>query len=107
MNKVATIISILLALAIGFYLGMRYEFSKIPVVTEYICADTKTLGAQYYDEKVHIGLSDDREYTLKQTVSASGVRYANDKETIVFWNKGDSAFLQEGQLVTYSNCKQL
>ena len=44
--------------------------------------------------------------TLQQTPSGSGIRYANESETFVFWSKGDGAFVEEGpsQTVTYSNC---
>jgi membrane-bound inhibitor of C-type lysozyme len=95
---------VIIIFMIGFYSGKFYESSKIPMVTEYACSDKKTVGVQYYDEKVHIGLSDGREYTLPQAVSASGARYANESGSLVFWNKGDGVFLQEGSLVTYSNC---
>ncbi len=38
--------------------------------------------------------------TLPQAVSASGARYANADESIVFWNKGDSVFItQNGKIV--------
>jgi len=103
-SQATTAALLVLAFIIGFYIGMRYEFSKIPGVKEYICSDKKTVGAQYYSNKVHIGLSDDRQYTLAQVQAASGARYANEGETIVFWNKGDSVFFQEGSLITYSNC---
>jgi len=39
-----------------------------------------------------------------QAISASGARYANTDESIVFWNKGDTAFIQEGDVTTYENC---
>lgn len=103
-SQITAIVLFLIVFAVGFYIGMRYEFSKIPGVVEYICSDKKTIGAQYYKDKVHVGLSDDRQYTLGQVVAASGTRYANEGETIVFWNKGDSVFFQEGALITYSNC---
>lgn len=38
--------------------------------------------------------------TLPQTVSASGARYANADESIVFWNKGNDLFItQNGKIV--------
>ena len=42
--------------------------------------------------------------TLPQAISASGARYANSDESFVFWNKGDTAFIQEGENYTYENC---
>ena len=39
-------------------------------------------------------------------MSGSGARYANKDETFVFWNKGDTAFVTEGNdgKDTYSGC---
>ena len=53
---------------------------------------------------VRLSLSDGRHLVLPQARSASGARYANDDETIVFWNKGDTAFIEEGGRTTYRDC---
>jgi membrane-bound inhibitor of C-type lysozyme len=37
-------------------------------------------------------------------VSGSGARYANSNESFVFWNKGNTAFIEENGKTTYSNC---
>ncbi|MEI7480174.1 MAG: DUF333 domain-containing protein [bacterium] len=42
--------------------------------------------------------------TLPQVISASGARYANTDESFVFWNKGDTAFVNEGDKQTYVDC---
>lgn len=105
--KIDTRIAIFLAaiiLGIGFFLGRYFEFSKTPKVIEYACSDKKTVAAQYYKEKVHIGLSDEREYTLPQVDAVSGKRYANKEGSLVFWNKDNGVFFQEDSLITYSNC---
>ena len=47
---------------------------------------------------------DGRQLRLRQTISASGARYANEDESFVFWNKGNSAFIEENGKVLYSNC---
>ena len=39
-----------------------------------------------------------------QTVSASGARYANADQSFVFWNKGQTAFIEENGKQTYSGC---
>ena len=51
--------------------------------------------------------SDGTQHTLQQTASGSGIRYANESESFVFWSKGDGAFVEEGpsQTQTYSNCQ--
>jgi membrane-bound inhibitor of C-type lysozyme len=41
---------------------------------------------------------------LPQAPSASGARYANGDESIVFWNKGNTAFIEEGGRTTYQGC---
>jgi hypothetical protein len=53
---------------------------------------------------VALTLSDGRSMTLPQTVSADGGRYANADESIVFWNRGDTAFITENNVQTYANC---
>jgi membrane-bound inhibitor of C-type lysozyme len=55
---------------------------------------------------VKLTLSDGRQLTLPQALSASGARYANADESVVFWNKGRTAFLEEAGHQTYSGCEQ-
>ncbi len=73
---------------------------------KYTCADARTIEATYWPEKVDIVLSDGRAMTLPQTMSGSGARYANADELVVFWNKGDDAFVTEGDpnKPTYADC---
>ena len=73
----------------------------------YSCADGKEIAAAYYDDSVSLILNDGRAINLKQKVAASGTRYANAKETVVFWSKGDSAFVTEGgdDNQTYADCQ--
>ncbi len=71
------------------------------------CADGKSIQATFYpqkDEFVDLVLSDGRTLQLPHAVSASGARYANSDESIVFWNKGDSAFITENNQETFSGC---
>ena len=88
----------------------------------YACQQNKTIVADFYDGKSSVGLdgrpipggrvvvqlSDGRKFSLPQTLSASGVRYVDSSETLVFWTKGDTAFVEEGpnQTVTYRDCVQ-
>lgn len=53
---------------------------------------------------VSLALSDGRTLTLPQAMSASGARYANASESIVFWNKGHTAFIDENGKPSYSGC---
>ncbi|MHB8771505.1 MAG: MliC family protein [Syntrophales bacterium] len=59
---------------------------------------------------VKVLLPDGREVTLPQALSASGVRYTDDREW-VWWTKGDSAFAEtrapDGEWrIAYKNCRQ-
>lgn len=93
--------------------------SPVATVT-YGCAQDKTLVAEYFDGptrtapdgrpvpggRVLLTLANGKKLTLPQTLSGSGIRYANDGESFVFWSKGDTAFVEEGpgQTVTYKDC---
>lgn len=70
----------------------------------YTCDGNKNISSLFYDGKAQLTLNDNRNLLLLQTISASGVRYANTDESIVFWTKGNTSFIQEGQSQTYSNC---
>ena len=108
---------------IGFYLGQRINELKtsienIPVnmfiqktnnnkaitAATFECKDNKSINAIFFDDKVELNLSDGDSLLLLQTISASGARYTNTGETYIFWNKGDTAFLQEGSRNTYEDC---
>ena len=73
---------------------------------EFKCDGDKSIKAVFYPEKVALTLSDGRTAELPQTVSGSGARYADADEAMVFWNKGDTAFITEGgdDKQTYSGC---
>jgi membrane-bound inhibitor of C-type lysozyme len=92
-----------------------------PVATvQYSCAQGKSLVAEYFDGpsrtapdgrpvpggRVALTLADGKKFTLPQSLSGSGIRYANEGETFVFWSKGDTAFVEEGpsRTVTYADC---
>lgn len=92
-----------------------------PVQTvRYSCEQGKSLVAQYFDGPtraapngmpipgghVVLTLSDGKRLTLPQTLSGSGIRYANEGESFVFWSKGNTAFVEEGpnQTQTYAGC---
>ena len=71
------------------------------------CADGKVVDATFINGKrssVTLALSDGRKLSLPQARSASGARYATKDEGVVFWNKGDTAFLEETGKTTYGDC---
>jgi membrane-bound inhibitor of C-type lysozyme len=68
------------------------------------CAGNKTIQALFFADKVELTLSDGRHMLLLQAISASGARYANTDESFVFWNKGNTAFIEESQKITFKDC---
>lgn len=94
-------------IVIGAGLGAGATLAAEPIsVVDYACADGKTINASYYSDKVDIVLSDGRKLDLPQTMSGSGIRYANADESFVFWSKGNTAFATEGDpdKPTYADC---
>jgi membrane-bound inhibitor of C-type lysozyme len=89
----------------GLSLSARAE-DPISTVS-YVCKGDKTIKAAYFPDKVDLVLSDGRTMTLPQTMSGSGIRYANADESIVFWSKGNGAFITEGAdaTPTFDDCK--
>ena len=74
----------------------------------YTCADDKTIQAAFYKEgefpSATVNLSDGTSALLYQVESASGARYANSDESMVFWNQGNESFVEEAGEKTYINC---
>ncbi len=68
------------------------------------CDAEKTIIAEFKSEKVELVLSDERKIELPQAISASGARFANSDESFVFWNKGDTAFIEENGQTTFADC---
>jgi len=73
---------------------------------KFVCAENKVINADFYKNFVHLEFGLQKTLYLPQTISASGARYANSDESIVFWNKGDTAFITEGDPnnVTFKDC---
>ena len=79
-----------------------------PIRAQFSCAGGKTIEAAFFNaapSHVVLALSDGRRLTLPQAMSGSGARYASADERIVFWNKGDTAFIDEQGRQTYADCR--
>jgi membrane-bound inhibitor of C-type lysozyme len=121
-SQLAAIILALIIFGLGFWLGDKKGMDDgmamagtpmqngDPVISDvtFACDAGKTVRGIFHQNGVQLLLSDGRNMTVPQAVSASGARYANDDESFVFWNKGDTAFITEGtgadSTTTYANC---
>ena len=83
------------------------ERARRVIENTFVCSSGERVEAVFDtgSNRVDLSLPDGRKLSLAQVLSASGARYANADESIVFWNKGRTAFLQEGGVVTQSDCR--
>jgi membrane-bound inhibitor of C-type lysozyme len=112
---------------LGVWLWQNNKASKgnlqVPALIadiKYFCNDGKSMEVKYYQGtstpevvpgqpptptgSVDLSLSDGRQMTLPQTISGSGIRYANGDESFVFFSKGNGALVLENNLQTYFGC---
>ncbi len=113
-TKISQIVAIILFVGIyyyGFYLGSETRTWKIfgPVVNDVVftCDEGKSIHAIFYKQGVHIWPTNTEDSYLLQTISASGARYANVDESLVFWNKGAEALIMHNNEMdlSFKNCK--
>jgi membrane-bound inhibitor of C-type lysozyme len=121
-NRRKPIIAIFVILMALLVIRMhRAEQKTESVQVSYACNEGKTIEATMYGGvlvppknegeaptltgKATVLLSDGRNMELHQTISADGVRYANDDESFVFWTKGNGALvLENNQEKSYIGC---
>lgn len=126
MNKISIVILVITVALAGlglwlFWNNLEQNKQNLPIASAfYMCNDQKTIQSDYYKGaqiqvepgqmpqptgSVKLVLSDGRNLQLSQTISADGSRYANSDESIVFWSKGNGAFiLENNQQQTYIGC---
>ncbi|MFA5936739.1 MAG: DUF333 domain-containing protein [Candidatus Paceibacterota bacterium] len=114
MKKTLSIIFVLFLIIIGilyYYQQNNQKNITIEKPTDTVinsatfsCAENKTIQTIFFKDKVELTLSDGRNMLLLQAISASGARYANADESFVFWNKGDTAFIEEEGKTTFKEC---
>ncbi len=94
------------AAAFYFFGGKVPGFGEKPISTaRFVCDADKSITATFYESKVALELSDFRSLEYPQLISASGARYGSEDESFIFWNKGDTAFITESGVETFSNCE--
>ncbi|MDD3284532.1 MAG: MliC family protein [Patescibacteria group bacterium] len=112
--RIIVIVLVLVFVALGIYIFTKSNQnsvispSHIKIIKEvnYYCQEG-LLKADYNitentTNTVDLTLKDGNIITLFQTISASGVRY--ELGSIVFFSKGDNAYLTENNIKTYTNC---
>jgi membrane-bound inhibitor of C-type lysozyme len=117
---VLAIVIVLLALAILRAFSST-SVPKLVATVSYMCNAGKTIDAGFYEGppvpstspegpptpggRAALTLSDGRNLTLAQTISADGVRYATADESFVFWDKGNGALvLENNKEKSYIGC---
>lgn len=119
-KKISLIILVWAFLALGFWLGTllgdrraeklarQLESEQPPsgqIRAVFACDGDKNIAAVFNTQvSADLTFSDGRRLILPRALSASGARYANAAGTLVFWNKGDTAFFEENGAPTYNNC---
>ncbi|MEY3288427.1 MAG: hypothetical protein RLZZ419_669 [Pseudomonadota bacterium] len=107
MKKTAFFI-VFVALLINISLCFSYQKASpentVVTAATFSCAEKKTIQALFFEDKAELTLSDGRHLLLLHAISASGARYTNTDESLVFWNKGNTAFIEEGNNSTFKDC---
>jgi len=83
------------------------QYNKTHIRATFNCSGNKSMKVVFNTGKngwVDVKLSDGRTLKLDVTASAGGARYANSDESVVFWNTGNTATLDEKGKTTFENC---
>lgn len=109
-TRLSQIVAVVLFVGVfvwGFCLGTRFQTQKIlgerVSQAKFVCPKGESLSANFYDRMVQLEFEGQTMY-LPQTISASGARYANKDESFIFWNKGNSAFIERNGKIVLEDC---
>lgn len=118
-RSIGILVFVVIGLAVVVWLRTQPKISPIATAL-FSCDSGKTINSAFYSGKtipstnpnmppipggsVSLILSDGRNMNLPHVVSADGGRYANKDESFVFWNKGNTAFITEKNIQTFTNC---
>lgn len=107
MRKILIIVLIIIAIVAGvlYYQRQNQKQNKTDTIqATFNCPQGKYIKAEFVKDEVKLTLSDGREMDLPRAMSADGGRYANKDESFVFWNKGNTAFIEEKGQTTFTDC---
>jgi|GEM_PF-855409 len=115
-TKIIIVVMALVVIGGAFYFGtqwwnaggsdMMQKIARVEATEVFSCAEGKGITAALSEGQVSLALSDGREFTLEQTPSTMGLRYANEGDAVVFFTQADDAYLEESGVKTYAECVQ-
>lgn len=97
-----TVAAIVVVVGVYFFINREKEpIAPAPIVASYLSeTDDSQVQATFADETVTFSHESTGQVVLPQVISASGARYANADESIIFWEKGGEATITvEGEVV--------
>ena len=75
---------------------------KIISTSVFMNKEGKTVPVIFYEEAVLFQTQETGDLVLPQVISASGTRYANEDESVVFWNKGNEITITQNNTDIFS-----
>ncbi len=107
LSQIVAIVLFFVVYAVGFLVGQKYESKMIlgkPITKSvFKCDQDKSIKVTFYENFVYLKVAELDAY-VPHTISASGARYALPEDALVFWNKGDTAFIEMAGVPVYQNC---
>ena len=102
-SQFVALVVFLLVFCVGFIVGSKYENEIILGLPNakviYECKSGHRIRVNYFENMARVKMDNRGEVYLTQTVSASGARFENKLQNLVFWNKGDNAFVMENDKI--------
>lgn len=118
MKKVFLILGVILLLVSGFFIYQYKKYKKVDnskpnnektTYTDKVYTFSegdRTFTVQYNEDGDLAKVSYDRnQYELKSVISASGARYANQDESVIFWEHQNEAILEINKKEVFTNAK--
>jgi membrane-bound inhibitor of C-type lysozyme len=113
-SQLLAIVLYVATFVLGFYLGRLYQDAKYSIIqnellvddiisAKFACEGDKLVSVDFLKDKARI-VTEGKIFVLDRAISASGARYANADESLVFWNKGDTAFMEENGEIILNDC---
>ena len=110
LSQIVAVVLFVVVFFVGFVIGRKFDNVSVlgapQSSAKFLCDGGAAISVDFYKNFARIETAVLGTVYLPQTMSASGARYANADESIVFWNKGNTAFITQGDPnnVTYKNC---